>query len=87
MPSKLYPLVRQGRLSTSPAGGTDRIRTYVHRVAVCCLASWLQYHLVVLLGLEPEITALKGLCPDLLDDRTVYEAIKMRFLATSYSQD
>ena len=36
------------------------------------LPSWL-YPIVVVIraGLEPSITALKGLCPDLLDERTV----------------
>ena len=35
------------------------------------LTSWL-YPIIVVIraGLEPSITALKGLCPDLLDERT-----------------
>ena len=39
------------------------------------LATWL-YPIVMVIraGLEPSITALKGLCPDRLDERTIWGA-------------
>ena len=37
------------------------------------LTAWLYPIMVVIrAGLEPSITALKGLCPNLLDERTLY---------------
>ena len=41
----------------------------------CVLTPWL-YPIVMVIraGLEPSITALKGLCPDRLDERTIWGA-------------
>ena len=42
-----------------------------NRFAVCPLKP-LEHRIILVIraGLEPSITALKGLCPDLLDERT-----------------
>ena len=39
------------------------------------LTSWRYPNIVIRAGLEPSITALKGLCPDRLDERTIWQGV------------
>ena len=55
---------------TVPVSKTGALTPWLYPNEFCC-GHLCPYQMVIRAGLEPRITALKGLCPDHLDERTI----------------